>query len=127
MARKVQRYDHPSYIVAQHMGLGLTAAGASGTNLQQGFPNDVTVKRVTLEVRTAGTTDTHAYTIRKGTSSLGAITVGEAAAGTIIHSADLDADILSTELFNLLKSNDNTGVVYATMQFKIKTGALITV
>lgn len=126
MTLTAHRYDHPAYLVRQLMYFE-GAASASGTNAQMEAPIDFTIRNVRGVVVTAGTTSTHAYTIRKGTTSLGSISLGTSAAGVSATSGDLNAALTAGDEFNILKSDDATGVAHFAMEVEIPPGTQINV
>ena len=120
------RYDHPAYLVTQLMVL-VGAAAASGTNCQIIAPIDFKLRNVRISVRTAGTTTTHAYTVRKGTTSLGAATLGSSAADYSVTTGDLNTTFAAGDVFNILKSDDATGVAAACLEIQFPAGTSLTV
>lgn len=126
MTTQAHRYDHPAYLIRQTL-LFDTAAGANGTNAQFVFPFTVKLHRVAAVVRVAGTTATNTLTIRRGTTSLGLLTLADSAAGFSAVTGDLAATIAAGDVFNVLKGTDATGTAGLVAEVSIAVGQALTV
>lgn len=122
MATQAHHYDHASYLTTQHVYLGATAASASGTNCQFIAPCNLKLRRLKGVVVTAGTTATNALTARIGTTSIGAATAANSAAGFELTFGDLNATLTQGSVFNVLKSDDATGVSRLMLEVQVPAG-----
>jgi tellurite resistance protein TehA-like permease len=104
-------YDHPSYITRQQIFLGRTIAGAAGTSCQVGFPvSAMRIRNIAFNVITANTSVT-TNTVLAGTTSIGTIVVGSAAAvNSVSTSGDLNYTLAQGTVLSIKNGTDATGV-----------------
>ena len=119
-----RRYDHPTFIV-RRQDSHLAVAGASGTNAQLMPYQKFRLVAAHFKVVTAGTSagSGHGYTIRNGTTSIGAIALNTETAG-VTTSVAVGSDIDSFETLNALSGTDATGVAQITWEFEVLPDAL---
>ena len=122
------RYDHPNNVVRREQSY-LGAASASGTLGHMIPQQKMNLIAVHAHVITAGTHDTNmAYTVRAGgvgTTSIGAITIGTATAGSRISQA-IGVAVDEGALLNCLKGSDGTGVAMIAYEYQVLPEAVQT-
>ena len=107
-------YDHPSYLTRQQIPIGLSGTTANGTFCQTVFPSNARIRNVVGVVTVAGTTSGAAagYTIRTGTTSVGAIVLSTNGINFVGSSGDINATLANggtlANVFNLLGGADTT-------------------
>ena len=113
-------YDDPKF-VARHNQPFRLAAAANGTKGVFMSYNKLRLRAAHFRITTAGTTTGAAagYTIRNGTTSLGACVFGTESTG-VTSSVDLgDAEIASMGVINCLGGADATLVADVTYEYEI--------
>jgi len=114
-------YSSPNFSGNHIVCLGKIDSNASVDTSQAKFAAYMNAKvtEVFVVVQAAGTATDAGYTIKKGTSSVGAITVGTAAAGSI-KAADLtDTNLTSTDVLhihNITSDTQQEAYVYVVYQ-----------
>lgn len=129
-------YDHPSYLTRQSIGLGINTAGAAGTSGGRTFISDMRVRKMSVAVRTAGTSTAHAInlmmigtmvtgfagatgftlTTATGTQTVGTVTIGTGAAFTTTTSTDMNTRIMAGSVLFLKNGADVVGVDDITLE-----------
>lgn len=122
------RYDHPNCLVRREQSY-LGASGASGTLGHMTPQQKMNLVAVHAHVVTAGTHATNnGYTVRAGavgTTSIGAITIGTATAGSRISQA-IGVTVDEGALLNCLKGSDGTGVSVISYEYEVLPDAVQT-
>ncbi len=119
-----QTYDASRWGAIHICGLGKVAANVANTNPVARFAAFTTGKVLdvfTLIHNGAGTDVTSGFTIKKGTTSIGAIACSSGAAGTIAAATLTDTDITSTDVINIHTTRSDTnlqGFLYVIWQEK---------
>ena len=119
--------DHPQYVTHQVVAMRLIATAAS-TAVRK-FPAHVAmkVKRISGVVAVAGTNDAAGYDVFNGTTSVGAFTVGTAAAGSFFAGLTQDIIISSGSYLDIkTKANSATMVTDLAVEFVPVAGADVT-
>ena len=121
-------YDHPAYLAALPVSLGVTVAGASAiTPARFTAFTDTLVKSITMAVVTAGTSTTHimrSLVYRGGTSTDTAIitTLGSSGFANVVSTITMtQGDSLA-----ILQGSDATMVSQAGAELKIIPGSNVT-
>lgn len=96
-----ERYTDPRYCAENALCLGRltpTVNGAADEEVARfRFFTKVKVKEVRATVKVAGKAGTSAFNVLKGTSSIGAVTLGTSAAGSVIDASLADTDFDETD------------------------------
>lgn len=120
-----RRYDHPNAIVRRYAS-ARGVATANGTNAPLMVPGKSKLIAVHAHVAVAGTNvANHAYTIRNGTTSIGAIAPGTSAVGAILVST-VNTVLAANAILNCLKGTDATGIVDFTYEYEVLPDAVLT-
>lgn len=122
MPRRIQRYDHPNYVIRREVS-ALGAAATGGTNAQYMPYQKIRLVAAHFRVVTAGTAAGNAFTIRSGTNSLGTVVLSTATAG-VTTSVPIRQNIASLEVLNALKGAEATGVAQITWEFEVLPDAV---
>lgn len=129
-------YDHPSYLTRQALHLGASTAGASGTSGGWSFISDMRVRKMSVTVRTAGTSSGagnscslvyigtmvtgfgtgagFTLTTSTGTNTVGTVALGSSAAYVVTTSTDMNTRLVAGGTLVYKNGTDATGV-YAAM------------
>lgn len=110
-------YLHPTHSVRREQ-FGTTSAGATTESCKFRAFLKMRLKKVHVAVVTAGTNAGHGYDIYHGTTSIGTIALGTAAANTVGHSALLDELVESMEQVSVKSLVDATGVAHVVYEFQ---------
>lgn len=122
-------YDHPSYLTRQVIGMGVSTAGASGTSGGRSFISDMRVRKMSVCVRTAGTSagagnscnlmavgtivtgyNSTSLTTSTGTNTVGTVALGSTGAFTVTTSTDMNTLIKAGTVLFIKNGTDATGV-----------------
>lgn len=120
-------YDHPQYVAHQLVVVRMPATAASTTAKK--FPTHVAmkVKRISGIVQIAGTNDSAGYDILNGTTSVGAITIGTATAGSFNAGLTQDITLASGGFLDIkTKANSATMVTDLMVEFQVIPGSEVT-
>ena len=131
-------YDHPSYLTRQTIGLGVSTAGASDTSGGRSFISDMRVRKMSVTVRTAGTSSGagnsanvlcigtmvtgfgtgagFSLTTSTGTNTVGTVALGSTTALTVTTSTDMNTRIMAGSILALKNGTDATGVYDVTLE-----------
>jgi hypothetical protein len=131
-------YDNPSYLTRQQIGLGSNTAGANGTSGGKGFISDLRIRKMAVDVRTAGTSSGagnscillcvgtsvtgfstglgFTLTTNTGTTTIGSVALGSSVATTIVTSTDMNTRVLAGSTVMLKNGTDATGVYDVTIE-----------
>lgn len=117
------KYDHPSYLTRQVVGLKGNA-GASGTSGYRSFPYAMKLRTIQATVQVAGTSTTlgNVAKIYSGTTPLTTFTLGSSSAATTITSADLNVVIPQGTVMSVVTGTDATGLADFTMEMYLDPG-----
>lgn len=111
MATKGQRYDHPNCVVRREKNVNNVTGVASTQMRRVLFFQKTRIKAVHSLVITAGTNAAAGVDLLNGTTSVGAITHGTDAAGSINTSGALNSDIAANGYLEIKgKANSATMV-----------------
>lgn len=111
MATKSQRYDHPNCLVRRELHENNVTGVASTAMRRILFYQKTRIKAVHSLVITAGTNAAAGVDLLNGTTSVGAITHGTDAAGSINTSGALNSDIAANGYLEIKgKANSATMV-----------------
>lgn len=128
MATQGQRYDHPNCTVRREYQSGNLTGIASTTMHKVLFFQAAKLKQVHSLVVTAGTDAAAGVDIYVGTTSVGAITHGTAAASTFQQSAILNSTIPAQGHVDIRgKAGSATMVNSYTLEFEVTPDAVNTV
>lgn len=135
-------YDHPSYVTRQQILLDVTTAGANGTSATTSFISDMRIRKMSVAVRTAGTSATTgnqiiaiyigtavtgyagtALTTSTTTATLGTVVLGSSTAGVVGTSTDMDAKLIAGGILAIKNGTDATGVAKVTCEMNLDPGA----
>jgi len=106
------RYDDPNATVRRETTQNNVAGLASATMTKFLFFQKTRVKKVHALVCAVGTHDDAGLDIYNGTTSVGAIAIGTAAAGTVHSSAELDSIVAANGMLDIRgKANSATTLV----------------
>ena len=122
-------YDHPSYLTRQVIGMGVSTAGANGTSGGKAFISDMRVRKMSVVVRTAGTSagagnscnllaigtivtgyNSTSLTTSTGTNTVGTVALGSSTALVVTTSTDMNTVIKAGAVLVLKNGTDATGV-----------------
>lgn len=116
-------YDHPSYLTRQQLFLGATTAAAGGTSCRISFLSAMRIRNVSAVVQVAGTQSAgEFYKIQASsvsgtaTSSLGVMTSGTSAVGTIMTSGDLNVTLGTGTILSIVGPTSAAGVANVTVE-----------
>lgn len=127
MATKSMAYDHPTYTVRHVAPLALPATAASTSAGKFVALVAMKVKSVNVGVNIAGTNAAAGYDILNGTTSVGAITCGTDAAGTIETAVTTDITLAAGGYLDIkTKANSATLACSAAIEYEITPGATVT-
>jgi hypothetical protein len=118
-----ERYNDPCYGNKGKMCLGRitpTASGAANEIIAR-FRSFTKVKLQEIRacIMVAGKADTSAFTVFKGTSSIGQVTLGTNAAGSVVDASLTDTDFEATDdliLKNALATDTGSAFMYVQYQ-----------
>ncbi len=118
------RYDHPNCTVRREVS-AYGAAGANGTYAQYMPYQKMRLVAAHFKVVVAGTSagSGHGFTVRNGTTSIGAIALNTETAG-VTTSVTLGDTIDSFETLNALGGTDATGAAQITWEYEVLPDAL---
>lgn len=121
------RYDHPNALVTRERGINNLTGIASTAMTRFLFHQKAKLLHVQSLVITAGTNASAGVDILNGTTSIGAITHGTDAAGTINESGALDSDISASGYIEIKgKANSATMVNSYTLVYEVYYDAVKT-
>lgn len=126
MAKISMAYDHPTYITRQASHLPLVAAAASTTTNKFLAFTAMKVKSINVAVQIAGTATAAGYDFLNGTSSVGEVVLGTAAAGTFGTEFATDITLASGGYVDFkTKAASATLAGVAVVEFEIIKGATV--
>lgn len=113
-------YDSPQYTVRQYetrrTATPAVAAGTGAISINAAQKRRLYAVRATVQL--AGTTATHAYIVRNGTTALGTITLGSTTTAGMSTRLDItNADLAAGDVLNCLSNGDATGIADITYEF----------
>jgi len=111
-------YSDPNNLVRRESA-HITVAGATTEGAKFRSFQKMRLKKVHLAVITAGTSTAHGYDVYHGTSSIGTILVGTAAAGTVKHSALLNEVCDTMEQVSVKSLADVVGVAQVVHEYEV--------
>lgn len=128
MANKSMSYDHPAYTVRQAAPVNLHAAAASVSIAKFVAFTAMKIKGISTMVNIAGTATGAGYDFNNGTSSVGGVTLGTAAAGTEGTRYETDITLASGGYLDIkTKAASATLSASAMIEFELIPGANVTV
>lgn len=128
MAEKSMAYDHPAYLARQIAVVPLEAVAASTSVRKFVAFTNIRVKRVDMIVKTAGTADAGGYDLLRGTSSIGSVGVGTAAAAGLGTAYVGDIALTSGQYLDIkTKAASATMACDAAIEWTFDPGANVTV
>jgi hypothetical protein len=120
-------YDHPQYVAHQLTPIRLPATAASTAILKFPAHVDMKVKRISAVIAVAGTNASAGYDVFNGTTSVGTIITGTAAAGTFNAGLTQDIVVSSGSFLEFrTKANSATLVADVAVEFVPVAGADVT-
>lgn len=121
------RYDHPNCTVRRERNMDNRTGVASATFAKTLFYQKAVLKAVHSVVVTAGTNTAAGYDIYVGTTSVGAVTTGTDAAGTVHTSGALNSAIAANTIVDLRgKANSATMVNSFVLEYEVEPDAVQT-
>lgn len=137
-------YDHPSYLTRQTIDL-VSTAGANSTSGGRAFLSDMRLRKVAVNVRTAGTTTgagnsmnlmvigtyltgygtTTPFTLttNTGTNTITTLVLGTNLANTVSTSTDMNLTLLAGAVLAIKNGADATGVAAVTVEAYVNPGS----
>ena len=116
-------YSSGRYAASHELNLGkLVASSSNDANEVIGrhrFYTAVKVLEARGVVQTVGSADENAFTIYKGTTSIGSIALGTASAGSVVNASLADTDFLATDDLVIKQANaSETGAAFLEIQYQ---------
>ncbi len=118
-------YDTPNHTIRREYS-ATTIAGATTESLTSKFRSfqKIRLKKAHAVAIVAGTATTHGFTIKVGTTSVGAISLGTSAAGSVASSALLDVVVPSMTQISATSLADATGVSGIVYEYEVLPDAV---
>lgn len=127
MASKSMAYDHPAYTSRHIVPVPLPAVAASTSVFKFVAFTSIKVKRIDAIVKTAGTADAAGYDIMNGTSSVGSVGVGTAAAAALGTAMVTDITVAAGSYLDIkTKAASATMACDAAIEYEILAGGDVT-
>jgi len=124
-----EKYTDPRFDVDQALCLGRLTPTVSGDAEEEiarfRFFTKVKVKEIRATIKVAGKAATSAFTVLKGTSSIGAVVLGTNAAGSVVDASLVDADFDATDdlvLQNLVATDTASAMIGVHYQQRFYAG-----
>ena len=117
------RYDHPNAIVRRETSIH-TTAGATTESAKWASFQKMKLKKVHAVVGVAGTNAGHGYNVFVGTTSVGAISLGTAAAQANASSGALDVAVTALQQVSVKSLVDATGVASIVYEYEVDHDAV---
>lgn len=118
-------YDSPNHTTRREANF-ITVAGATTEGAKFMRFQALKLKAVHFSVVTAGTDAAHGYNIFNGTTSIAAVVLGTGAAGSVVHSATLNATIPTMGQVSVKSLADVVGVADVVYEYDIDVSAVKT-
>jgi len=118
-------YDSPDYLIRREQSMAPTTAGATTEGAKFRSFQAMKLKKVHAAVITAGTHADHGYDVYvNGTTSVGTISLGTAAAKALASSALLDLNVATMDQVSVKSLADVVGVAQIVYEFEVRPDAV---
>lgn len=118
-------YDGPNSTVRREAAF-ITVAGATTEGAKFRQFQAFKLKAVHAAVITAGTATTMGFDVYRGTTSVGAIAISTATAGSNFNSAALNLEVASMQQISVKSLADATGVAHILYEYEMLPSAQMT-
>lgn len=116
-------YSDPTFGASHSLGLGQITPSVNGAAdevvARHRFFTAVKVLELRANIMVAGKASTSAFSVYKGTSSIGKITIGQSTAGSVVDASLTDTDFETTDdliLKNVVETD--TGSAFVSAQYQ---------
>lgn len=116
-------YDSPNAVVRREH-FSTTTAGSGAINRFRSFQK-ARLRAVHAIALVAGTTAGHTLTIKRGTTSIGLITLTTSAAGSVVSNTLVDEPLGALEEVSLTNGTDATGTANVIYEFDVVHDAAV--
>lgn len=117
-------YDDPDFSIRREQFAGEAGGGATTEYGKFRVFQASRLKKVHAAVTVAGTTTGHGFAVYHGTASIGAITLGTAAAGSAGHSALLDEALATLDQVSVKSLADADGKAHIIYEYEVTPDAV---